>query len=491
MARHAIELNKANTLAFLGQLYRNQRDALKEYISNALDAWREAGANLEVPCRVHVRLSKPSIRIESFGYPGMDRDAWRRAMTNVADSMKTDSTLPLIGRLGIGLFAFSQFAQRAVFYSKAQDGGDTHLFTLKRGESEYEVDTAPKRNALPEPGVVAEFVGLSDDPTDRKSQLHPALFKRYLADQFAVALRAGELRVSLWVGSEEIPVEAPPITLEPIGIGFRALYVNGNPALPFKCDLYFHPDGKGRVTLRHSGVPIIRDVMDIDPLWPGFEESETASGYVDGALDVDFLNPLPSRTDFERNELWNTFTAWFQNICGSLDQEVQDKQDELEIARLDQVKQAATRLAQDAFKSELLDDLPFLTGQMRKRARRRAQRETPTEPKLRSAATMKRQMRLGEKPIPKGPALNFREEPLDDVRRHSMFDEKQGLIRINNVNPHYKRFALGKTEAAIWYSALMIGKETISQHDQTQGSDEYLERLVSFVCEVQDRIKGK
>jgi hypothetical protein len=487
VAKRAIELNKANALAFLGQLYRNQRDALKEYISNPLDAWQEGPRDLAVPCQIHIRLSKHMIRVESFGYRGMDQEDFRRAMSNVADSIKKQSPVKVIGQLGIGLFAFSQFALKAIIYSKAVDGGQTFMFTLKKGDAEYDDDVAPRKYALPEPGVVCEFIGLTDEPTSRGSQLHPGIFRRYLADQFAVALRSGELRLSLWADDQETLVTAPEIKLEPIGAGFRDILVAGNPALPFKSELYFQPDGKGSVGLRHRGVYIIRDLNDIDPLWPDFEESGLLSGYVEGALDVDFLKPIPSRTDFDRDELWRTFTAWFQNISASIDQEVQDMRDDLDFAKLDQIQQKAMRIAADAFKSELLDDLPFLTGQMRKRAKRVEKRKPTTTPKLRAATSMKRQMRLGDKPVPKGPALNFSEEALDDVRRHSRFDEKWGIIRINNVNPHYKRFASGKVEAQIWYSALMIGKETISQYDQSGGSDDYLERLVSFVCEVQDK----
>ncbi len=64
---------------------------------------------------------------------------------------------------------------------------------------------------------------------------------------------------------------------------------------------------------------------------------------------------------------------------------------------------------------------------------------------------------------------------------------KQGRTRINNKNPHYKRFGVGKTNEQIWYSALMIEKETISSYDSTKRSDEYLERIVSFVCDVHDK----
>ena len=37
-----VEINKANALITLGSMYRNAADAIKEYVSNALDEWAKA-----------------------------------------------------------------------------------------------------------------------------------------------------------------------------------------------------------------------------------------------------------------------------------------------------------------------------------------------------------------------------------------------------------------------------------------------------------------
>ena len=104
-----VEINKTNALITLGSMYRSSADAIKEYVSNALDEWaiaRSEGRG-EDQCRVVFTLEKKSITID-YNAPGMDAEGFENALRHVADSAKRDAGVPQIGRLGIGLWAFNQ-----------------------------------------------------------------------------------------------------------------------------------------------------------------------------------------------------------------------------------------------------------------------------------------------------------------------------------------------------------------------------------------------
>ena len=104
--RIPIQLHVANALQWLGTLYRNPADALKEHVSNAIDEHvkaKSAGAAHE-RCHVAFTLDKRQITIE---YPyGMSRGEFESALRRVADSAKRVGAAWTIGRLGIGIFSF-------------------------------------------------------------------------------------------------------------------------------------------------------------------------------------------------------------------------------------------------------------------------------------------------------------------------------------------------------------------------------------------------
>lgn len=86
--RVPIKMNVANALQWLGTLYRNPADAIKEHISNAIDEHlkaQKAGTARE-DCHVSFNLEKSKVVIE---YPyGMDREEFEAALQRVADSVK-------------------------------------------------------------------------------------------------------------------------------------------------------------------------------------------------------------------------------------------------------------------------------------------------------------------------------------------------------------------------------------------------------------------
>ena len=75
-----VEINKTNALITLGSMHRSAADAIKEYVSNALDEWaiaRSEGRG-EEQCRVAFTLEKKSITID-YNAPGMDAEGFENA----------------------------------------------------------------------------------------------------------------------------------------------------------------------------------------------------------------------------------------------------------------------------------------------------------------------------------------------------------------------------------------------------------------------------
>ena len=64
-----VEINKVNALITLGSMYRNAAEAIKEYVSNALDEWAVAQhqGRVKGPCQVQFKLSRSSITIDYNG----------------------------------------------------------------------------------------------------------------------------------------------------------------------------------------------------------------------------------------------------------------------------------------------------------------------------------------------------------------------------------------------------------------------------------------
>ena len=148
MKKVPIKLHTANALKWLGSLYRNPADAIKEHISNAVDEHSKAkdiGKAFPV-CEVTYSLEKDRVTIE---YPyGMSKEEFIDALQRVADSAKKTLDLKQIGQLGIGMFSFIQIGKKCTFYCKKDKNAETTKVTLREGHVDAEFETARKRESL-------------------------------------------------------------------------------------------------------------------------------------------------------------------------------------------------------------------------------------------------------------------------------------------------------------------------------------------------------
>src|SRR5438034_4423450 len=198
--RIPIQLHVANALQWLGTLYRNPADALKEHVSNAIDEHVKAKAQgaAHERCDITFTLDRRHVIVE---YPyGMSREEFESALQRVADSAKRAGAARTIGRLGIGIFSFQQIGRRCTFYSRKTALSDTVRVVLKEGADEASLEPALARERLDRPGLRVVISDLKFDPTRPRGPLAADMLRRFLADKFDAYLREGWLTIAITTG---------------------------------------------------------------------------------------------------------------------------------------------------------------------------------------------------------------------------------------------------------------------------------------------------
>ena len=256
----SIKINVGGALLWLGTIYRNPADAIKEHISNAIDEHLKAqhDGRAEEHCEVVFTLDKQSVTIE---YPyGMDQREFETALHRVADSAKKASDVGQIGRLGIGIFSFQQIGRKCTFLSRKNANADTIRVTLREGSDQAEFDSALKREALKEPGIRIQITELKIDPTRARGPLSPERLQRAFAEKFDGYLRMGWLRIQIRCGSRTYDVAPLPIDLPRVAEGLEKISLPAEPEKTVGLNLYFDPSGKGVVAIRHMGVAVVEAI---------------------------------------------------------------------------------------------------------------------------------------------------------------------------------------------------------------------------------------
>jgi len=475
-----IQLNVGSALRWLGTVYRNPADAVKEHISNAIDEHLKAknAGRAGACCEVAFTLDKRVITIE---YPyGMDRHEFEAALQRVADSVKKSSDVDQIGRLGIGIFSFQQVGKKCIFFSKKSPEVDTFRVTLKEGSDIAQFDSALRRDALENPGIRIQITDLKFDPTKARGPLSPERLQRTFAEKFDGYLRKGWLRIKIRCGSSQYDVAPLDIDLPPLGVGIEKLRLPRQPTKIVGLSLYFDQSGKGIVSVRHMGVTVVEDFKTLSAY--GLEESVYASGYVRGFVDGDFLEPLPARTGFEENTDWMAFLDVLDKQRPQIEAEVDSLREKERDKALSEIQRNAIRIAREILDLPEFRDLELPGGRTRSRSPSEKERTVP-----RGKSTGERSKEPGDQQQTGGLRINYVEQRFETgPAKHSRF--QVGQVQVNELNPDFKREMSGPVEAKIAYNTLMIGKETIAYNDKSQSADEHLERLLSFYFRLKERI---
>ena len=473
--RIPIQLHVANALQWLGTLYRNPADALKEHVSNAIDEHVKAklqGAAHD-RCSVTFTLDRRHVTIE---YPhGMSRAEIESALHRVADSAKRAGSARTIGRLGIGMFSFQQVGRRCTFYTRKTVAAETLRMVLKEGSDEATVETALARDSLDRPGLRVVISELKFDPTRSRGPLAPETLRRYLAEKFEAYLREGWLTIEIRTGMGRFAVTPMRIRLPRLLADVRELALPRAADKKVRLELYFDSSGRGRVAIRHHGVTVVEDLSALAAY--GLEQSAWAQGFVRGVLDADFLTPLPARSGFEENEDWIALLDLLDRYLPTIEAELDGHLATHRAQQASEIGERALRLARDILDLDEFRDLA-LPGGLSRRGR--------PEPAARRAAAPGRSRHRGGDP-PNGPGaqpssrgqrIRYEEVPFEaESTAHSRF--VSGIVQANTLNPDFQR-AAPSADSRLAYAALMIGKESIAFNDRSGTAGDFLEKLLDF-----------
>ena len=364
MKKVPIKLHTANALAWLGSLYPNPAEAIKEHISNAIDEHvkaKEVGKSLPV-CKVVYSLEKEKIIVE-YGY-AMSEKEFKEALERVANSAKQSLEVKQIGQLGIGMFSFLQVGRKCTFLSKKDNQSETLRVTLREGSDDAEFETARKGESLLEPGIKIIISDLKFDPTKPRGPVSPERLQKIFAEKFDAYLKNGSLEINLRSRKRSYIVEPLKIDLPKVGTTYKNWALTADKAKRFSLELYFDPSGKGGVTIRHMGVSIVEDLKTLSAY--GLEQSVYASGFLRGFIDADFLKPLPARRGFDENDDWINLLDELDKIRPSIEAEVEYlKQEEAE-KKLTEIQKKAIEMAREILNTDEFKDLELLDGFGRK-----------------------------------------------------------------------------------------------------------------------------
>lgn len=483
--RIPIQVHVANALQWLGTLYRNPADAIKEHVSNAIDEHLKAqleGTALE-RCRVTFTLDKRQITIQ-YGY-GMSRAEFESALRRVADSAKRTSARS-IGRLGIGIFSFQQIGRKCTFYSRKTAASETLRVVLKEGSDEAFMETSLARDSLAQPGLRVVISELKFDPTRPRGPLAPEALRRYLGEKFEAYLREGWLRIEIVSGLAHFQVAPPRLQLPRLLADLKTVSLAGDRSKRVNLELYFDPSGKGRVAIRHAGVSIVENLAALSAY--GIEESVYARGLVRGFIDAEFLTPLPSRTAFEENDDWLALLDLLDRYRPTLETEVETHLTMLRARQAADIEKRALRIARDILDLDEFRELTLPGGLAKRgrpmtspppeagRARKRAQRDAaPKDP--------------GDRVSPRGHRIRYEEVPFENgSRAHSRFIA--GVVQANTLHPDYQQ-AASRADSRLAYAAVLIGKETIAFNDRSGSAGDFLEKLLDFWFKLQARTRRR
>lgn len=491
-----IKLHVSNALRLMGQLYRSPADALKEYVSNAVDRWRELRAASRGPavCSVEIDIRKSTVTIDC-NTAGMSEHEFRTALGRVADSRKKDADVSQIGRLGIGLWGFLQIGTACTVFSRDDASPETLRVRLREGQDHGEFDRASKQDSLPAAGFRVVVSGLRFDPTRARTALAPDKLQKLLAEKFDKFLRDGSLAITLrYPKVSPLAVKAPEIALPRVGMGYRDWWIPGKRPREMHVDFFFDPSGAGRVAIRHAGVIVVEDLSDISAF--GLEESIFGSGYVTGSVDAEFLAPLPARTMFEENDDWFDLMTELDRLRPSIEAEVEALRHEDRTRQLTAIHKSALELARDILDLPDFRDLALPGGLARRPSQPTDQTGTPKPPGGAASPEPQPPPELPHDPPrdpgdfsdPRGSRMNIVEAPFEDGDRlHSRF--AGGVVRVNTLNPDYAREMSLSDEARVSYVAMLVAKEVLAFNG---GADlaEALDRYVSMLFQVKHRAAG-
>jgi len=279
-------------IQLLGEVYKDSRDALAEFITNAGD---ENATKIYV--FLHKRAKEPYIRVCDNGN-GMTADTLKYVAKNIGKSLKRYDPKSA-GEKGIGILGFQKIAERCDVVSRGNSSKETFCLSLKAGTINYKIQEEKER-ALQIRGTDVYLYGVSVDTW--------RLFTRdklanYFKFKFRPDLSSGVYSLLIVEGKETTPVR--PETYKGESFYISTVRTNyGNIIL----SLYIMPTGKSYPVGIYCKNKKVLNITDL----PEFACEPWTLGKVQGEITADFLKPDTTRVGLIRDR--KHFPAWVNAV---------------------------------------------------------------------------------------------------------------------------------------------------------------------------------
>jgi hypothetical protein len=332
-----------NAIRIIALSQSNPLKAIAEFVENSIDAraktititrGREHGAHY-----LSIKDDGDGIPRDEEGLPD-----FKYVATHICDSIKRrlkadGNGSGLQGEFGIGLLSFWTVGDTLTMTSTGTDQ-KAYQMTMSKGDSRYEV--SPKRIMFAEKGTELKIAPLLEGIRTLSGEK----IQWYLASELRDRIRDSKARVTVIDKLARKQYEVEPRQFE--GRLLHQLPPIHTPFGDAYAELYLaEPDETARVALTRVGTRVIEDLSSL----PGLEHTPWISRYVQGLIDVPFLNLTPgTRSGIIQDD---RYAALIEALT-PLEAHVKGLIDEQQRAEEEQASQQSLKAIQKAFHEAML-----------------------------------------------------------------------------------------------------------------------------------------
>jgi hypothetical protein len=332
-----------NAIRIIALSQSNPLKAIAEFVENSIDA--HAKTITITRGREHGEHYL-SIRDDGDGVPRDEdgRPNFKYVATHICDSIKRrlkseGAGAGLQGEFGIGLLSFWTVGDQLTMISTGADQR-SYQMTLSKGQSGYTVGV--RRVLFAERGTELKISPLLEGIRSLSGEK----IQWYLAAELRDRIRQAQVRVTVLDKLARKQYEVEPRAYE--GRLLHQLPAVRTPHGEAYAELYLaEPDERCRVALTRSGTRVLEDLATL----PGLEHAPWSSRYLQGLIDVPFLNLTPgTRSGIVHDERYAALLEALRpletHLAGLI--EAQQRAEE------EQASQQSLRAIQRAFREALL-----------------------------------------------------------------------------------------------------------------------------------------
>ncbi len=274
-----------NAIRIIALSQSNPLKAIAEFVENSIDAHAKT---ITITRGKEHGAHYLAIKDDGDGIPRNDDGLpdFKYVATHICDSIKRrlkaeGNGSGLQGEFGIGLLSFWTVGDMLTLTSTGTDQ-KAYQMTMSKGDSRYEV--SPKRLLFAEKGTELKISPLLEGIRTLSGEK----IQWYLASELRDRIRDSKARVTVIDKLARKQYEVEPRQFE--GRLLHQLPSIRTPYGDAYAELYLaEPNETARVALTRVGTRVIEDISTL----PGLEHTPWISRYVQGLIDVPFLNLTP------------------------------------------------------------------------------------------------------------------------------------------------------------------------------------------------------